>query len=59
MTYPDKEWIIEVLLEAAKRAAFESTAEHPEDIAHAMMNSIEYGASVLDIINKNPQPLRK
>lgn len=52
MNYPDKNLIINTLLEVARRAGIETTANHPEDVASAMLNAIEYGAVVIDILHK-------
>lgn len=45
--YPQKALTVDVLLKAAKAAAEESSAVHPDDVAIAMSVAIENAASVL------------
>ena len=52
MSYPDKKMLVKALSEAAERAGMESSANHPEDIAYAMINAIETGAVMLEILWK-------
>lgn len=47
MSYPDRHITIDALLNTARTAAEAQKAEHPEDIANAMMNAIEYGWPML------------
>lgn len=53
MNYPSKSVVIETLTAVARRAAEESSANHPEDIADAMVTAIEYAASTLTVLNGN------
>ena len=53
MNYPAKGDTIDLLLDAARKAAEDTEATHPEDIACAMLNAIEYSWPViLDSFNK-------
>ena len=52
-TYPDKELVIETLLEAAKNAAEEQSSSHPEDIAVSMSFAMETAAPVLMWLHEN------
>lgn len=45
--YPDKVVSIELLLKAARRAAEESSSEHPEDLMIAMVNALETSVGVI------------
>lgn len=47
MNYPDRSITIDALLNTARTAAEACNASHPEDIASAMMNAIEYGWPML------------
>ena len=49
--YPRKDLVVSVLVEVAKRAAAESSATHPGDIATAMTFAIESAAETIDVIN--------
>lgn len=44
--------VVEILLQAARKAGTEATSNHPVDIAEAMINTLEHGAVVIDILNK-------
>ena len=39
--YPDKKEVVKILLAAAETAAWDSSAEHPEDIAIHMATAME------------------
>jgi hypothetical protein len=61
VSYPNRQITIDALLNAARSAAESQKAEHPEDIAHAMMNAIEYGWPMLVHLHErgvldNPDP---
>lgn len=47
MDYPALEDTIEILVEAARKAAHEHNLMHPEDIAVAMSTAIEYSWPVV------------
>lgn len=47
MDYPVKSETIDLLLEAARKAAEGAEVTHPEDIACAMLNAIEYAWPVV------------
>ena len=50
--YPDRALVAGVLAEAATGVALESGLDHPEDIACQMLNAIEGGAVVIEILWK-------
>lgn len=52
MDYPDKNDIVELLLEAARVAAQSTTAVHPEDIAVAMSVAIDNSWPVITLAYK-------
>lgn len=52
MGYPDKSLVVDVLAEAARRAGSSVTARHPEDIAIAMINALEYAAEIVQILHE-------
>ena len=52
MNYPDRNVTIDALLSAARAAAESQGAEHPEDIANAMMNAIESGWPVVQHLHE-------
>lgn len=52
MSTLDKQFVIEVLIDAASNAANESTATHPEDIEIAMTSAMRSAASTLNQLAK-------
>lgn len=61
MQYPNKNITIDALVAAARHAAMESNAEHPQDIAIAMSEAIDSSWVVIEHLNKcglldNPDP---
>lgn len=49
MKYPEKRETVDILLNAAARAAENSNCVHPEDIANEMVNAIDNVApSIMD-----------
>jgi len=53
--YPEKNYVVDILVEVARRAGTEVNADHPEDIAIAMMNAIEHAGVTIDIIHKRTE----
>lgn len=47
MNYPNKRIVIETLLDAARKAAFNSSAQHPDDIAAEMVGALDGAASAI------------
>lgn len=50
--HPAKSETVAVLLETAGRAAMDSNAEHPEDVACEMANAVEHAAIALLIAHQ-------
>lgn len=53
MKYPSHDFTVSALIDVARRAGMEVNADHPEDIAIAMINAIEHGGSMLSILNES------
>ena len=53
MTYPDKRLTVETLLDAARKAAMSSSAEHPDDIAAEMVGALDGAASAVWFLHKH------
>ena len=45
--YPEKDLSVELLVKAARRAAVDSSAAHPEDLMIAMTAALEVAAGVI------------
>lgn len=52
MNYPDKKLVVETLLEVGRRAAMNVAADHPDDIAVAMVNAIENSAEAIQVLHE-------
>lgn len=50
MKYPDRDLVVEVVNEVARRAAVSSSSRHPEDIASAMSIAVEYAGETLTVL---------
>lgn len=53
MNYPDKNLVINTLLQAARDAAEKSSASHPEDLAAEMVGALDGAVSALIYLHKN------
>lgn len=53
MNYPDRELVIETLLEVGRRAGTNCSADHPDDIAVAMVNAIESAGEAIQVLHEN------
>lgn len=52
MNYPNKNLVIDTLLEAARDAAEKSSANHPEDLAAEMVGALDGAVSALVYLHK-------
>ena len=53
MTYPDKNLVINTLLQAARDAAEKSSASHPEDLAAEMVGALDGAVSAIVYLHNN------
>lgn len=52
-SYPNRERLVAVLLETARRAAMDTDVKHPEDIACAMSIAIEHAGIALQVAHEH------
>jgi hypothetical protein len=59
MDYPNKLITVGTLLDAARKAAMESSAEHPEDIVAAMVGALDGAASAIWYLHKRNEQVEE